>query len=836
VAPASVSISERSVLISDVVGSMSFSETILLLAILLTLGIFASGLVRKAGIPYTVFLVIIGIGIGELSRHWPAFSAFQQLSLTPELVLFVFLPVLIFESGLKLDARQLIKDIVPVLTLAIPALLISTAIIGTGMWVFMPIKLTTGLLFGALISATDPVAVIALFKELGTPQRLTVLVEGESLMNDATAIVLFNILLGLALFGGGSFAEIPTAIGEFIIVFVGGGVAGLLFGVLISIIATRITLNASVVMTLSMVFAYGTFVLVEHHLHLSGVMAVAVCALFFGIFGVPKLPQSTTKALEEIWDFLALLANTLLFILVGISVNVAGLFNRLDAILIAVLLILVARAGVIYSLVPLTVKAFNLPQVTIGERHIMWWGGLKGGLAIAIVLSIPDELPGKSLLLDLTLGVVMFSLMVNAPTIRPLINRLGINRLDEEELEELKQGINLAKTNAHNILDRFLDAGVISRSTHYRVEDKLDHALTNPEIHLTKKQNIRHARIKLLRAEMEELNDLYQRGLIQQYTYLDLKGELKRKRENVVTGTRPKTRIKGRKANLFLRLEDALIRSLREHDFAIGLLAHYQNIRLSHHLKKDVARILMTQAAVSLLPELDFLKDEQKNSIRENYNQRLRMFKKNINDTKRNFPEFYKHFEARLSTKAALTGALSGVNNEMQHGGIGSKVFSTIERTVEEELEHIPSITTPFPELKNSELVGLVPLFKGLPEDALDAIAWQAKIVTFLIDDTVIGQGDHGNALYVIVRGQVGVYRPNEKGEEEQIAVLGRGDFFGETALLGDSVRTANVRALMECSLMRITHKTMTEIAGNYKMVAERLEKERQTRGIMKEQ
>jgi CPA1 family monovalent cation:H+ antiporter len=814
---------------------MSLSETILLLAILLTLGIFASGLVRKAGIPYTVILVIIGIGVGELSRRWPAFSSFQQLSLTPELVLFVFLPVLIFEAGLKLDARQLIKDIVPVLTLAVPALLISTTIIGIGMWFFLPINLTTGLLFGALISATDPVAVIALFKELGTPQRLTVLVEGESLMNDATAIVLFNILLGLALFGGGSFAEIPTAIGEFVKVFIGGGVAGALFGIVISIIATRLALRASVVMTLSMVFAYGAFVLVEHHLHLSGVMAVAVCALFFGIFGVPKLHQSTAKALEEIWDFLALLANTLLFILVGISVNVAGLFNRLDAILIAVLLVLAARAGVIYSFVPLTVRAFNLPQVTMGERHIMWWGGLKGGLAIAIVLSIPDELPGKSLLLDLTLGVVLFSLMVNAPTIRPLINRLGINRLDEQELEELKQGINLAKTNAHHILDRFLDAGVISRSTHYRVEDNIDHALSNPEIHLTKKQNVRHARIKLLRAEMEELNELYQRGLIQQYTFLDLKGELRRKRENVIAGTRLGAKSRGRKANLFLRMEDALIGSLREHDFAVGLLAHYQNMRLSHHLKKDVARILMTQAAVALLPELNFLEDEQRNGIRETYRQRLKMFRKNINDTKHNFPEFYKRFEARLSTKAALAGALSEVDSEMQHGGIGSKVFSTIERTVEEELERIPSISTPFPELKNSELVGLVPLFKGLPEDALDAIAWQAKIVTFLVDDTVIGQGDHGNALYVIVRGQVGVYRQDDNEEEEQIAVLERGDFFGETALLGDSVRTANVRALMECSLLRITHKTMNGIAENYTVVAERLERERQARGMPKE-
>ncbi len=274
---------------------MSLSETILLLSVLLALGIFAGGLLGKASIPYTVVLVFVGIGVGEVSRRWPAFASFQELSLTPELVLFVFLPVLIFESGLKLDARQLIKDIMPVLTLAIPALLISTAIIGIGMWLVATVKLTTALLFGALISATDPVAVIGLFKELGTPQRLTVLVEGESLMNDATAIVLFNILLGLALFGGGSVHDILPAVGEFIKVFAGGGLVGAVFGLVTSFLLIHLALGTSVIMTLSMVVAFGAFIISEHYLHVSGVMAVAVCAVFLGIFGIPKLVPGTSR-------------------------------------------------------------------------------------------------------------------------------------------------------------------------------------------------------------------------------------------------------------------------------------------------------------------------------------------------------------------------------------------------------------------------------------------------------------------------------------------------------------------------------------------------------------
>jgi len=810
---------------------MHLSETILFLAGLLALGVIAAGLVRRVPVPYTVVLVVIGMGVGELSRHWLPLADIRELSLSPELVLFVFLPVLIFESGLKLNARQLIKDIAPVLTLAIPAMLISTAIVGTGVWLLLPIDLTTGLVFGALISATDPVAVIALFKELGTPQRLTVLVEGESLMNDATAIVLFNILLGLALFGGGSFADVLPAMGRFILVFAGGTLVGAIFGVAASFCLIRFVLGPSVAMTLLLVTAYGAFVLAEHYLHLSGVMAVAVCAVFLGIFGLPKLASATTTALYEIWDFLALQANTLLFILVGVSVNIAGLVNRLDAIILAVLLVLISRAGIIYSLMPLTVRVFSLPKIATGERHIMWWGGLKGGLAMAIVLSIPDALPGKNFLLDLTLGVVIFTLVVNAPTLRPLINRLGINRLDEQEQEEMKQGASLARGRAHHILARLFKSGVLSRENRYRVEQQVDRVLQEPKTGLTRENNLRFGRIMLLRAEMQELNSLYQEGVIQQYTYLDLQGELRRKRDHVKAGIPPAPRtIEARKANLFLRLEDSLLRSLRERDFAAGLLAQYQNIRLSHHLIKDVAHILMGQAALARLPELDFLDAAQRAEIRESYDQRLDQFSKTINETRKNFPGFYTRFESRLSCRAALAGALSSLEEELQHGGIGAKAYSRVAHTVQGELDHMPPVSAPVTELKNSEYVGMVSLFRGMPEDVLAAISQQAQVVTFLPDDTIIAQGDHGNALYVIVKGQVGVYHQDSGAGEKQITGLGPGDFFGETALLGDSVRTATVRALTECTLLRISQKTVAAIDEQYPMVGERLEAERLAR------
>ena len=270
---------------------MPLSESVIVIMFLLATGIVASGVFRKLPIPYTVILIVIGIALAKLSAVWHPLEPLQEFHLTPDLVLFIFLPALIFESSLNLNSRQLIKDIAPVLTLAVPALLISTAVIGVVLWLVLPeIDFIVALLFGALISATDPVAVISLFKELGTPERLTVLVEGESLLNDATAIVIVTILLGLYSVSADSGWSIAgTAVGQFLVVFFGGVLVGAVFGLVISWMMTRFAHEISAVLILSLVLAYLSFAIAEHSHQVSGVMAVVSCAVVLGNFGIPRV-------------------------------------------------------------------------------------------------------------------------------------------------------------------------------------------------------------------------------------------------------------------------------------------------------------------------------------------------------------------------------------------------------------------------------------------------------------------------------------------------------------------------------------------------------------------
>jgi len=802
---------------------MPLSETILILMILLAIGMITAGAFRKLPIPYTVLLVCIGIILSELGEVWPLLEPLKEFQLTPDLVLFIFLPTLIFESGLNLNARQLIKDIGPVLALAVPALLFSTFLIGSGMWFLLSMDFTTALVFGALISATDPVAVVSLFKELGTPERLTTLVEGESLLNDATAIVLFNILLGIALYGGMSWTDSGQAVGEFIKVFIGGVLVGIIFGLLVSWITSKLPMAGSAILVLSLVLAYSSFIIAEHGLHLSGVMAVVGASVTLGIFGLPSIAKETGHALGEIWEFLALICNTLLFLLVGLSVSFSALYSHFYEILVAIILVLVARASMIYTLVPSATRVFKLPIVTLGEQHIMWWGGLKGGLAIAIVLSIPDSMPGRELLLTLTLGVVMFTLLVNAPSIRPLIQYFELDKLTDNENLELKQGMEKARSVVDQSLQNLINSGILSDPGLQQIKTNIDQLLPQEDIELSAQQQQRQYKLNALQLEQETLNKLYKAKVISGYVYVDLRTEFIRAREHIHNPERAVKNNRGRQQNPFIRFEDNMIKRLREKDWAIQFLSRYQNMRLSQRLSKSLAQILITETAKQFVQNEKHIDASVQEKLLGHYDERLTWFHANITAIKNDFPEFYHHFEIFLSSRSALINAKNEVAESGQHGFISAKPLHLLERHIEQAFASIPaaSLTEDGPGAK--QLLQRVPLFKFLTHEVLEKLAEHIHKLYFLSNDIIIGEGEHGDALYLISQGRVEVSRKESDDSNTVLAQLSSGNFFGEAALLGESTRTATVKAITSVTLLRLRRKDVLKIAEQHPEIKEHL-------------
>jgi len=373
-------------------------------------------------IPYTAALVVGGILLGLIRvPHLSPISPGQRPHwLTPDIILLIFLPALVFEGSVKLNIRELARDSAPLLILANIGVLLAMAVTGSLVYWTIGLPILTALLFGAIISATDPISVLAIFRDLNMNRRLSALVEGESLLNDGTAAALFQIMLAAVISGHLSFAK---GAGMFLLDVGGGAVLGFACGY----VASRITeaLDApEVEITLTTIVAYGTY-MAAYHLHLSAIIATVTAGLTVGNVGAKRgMSDSTRAALVSFWEYFAFVMNSLIFLLIGLEVRINTLAQSWRPLLLAVAAVLAGRAVSIYLLVP----ASNLIAQKIPFRwlHVMVWGGLRGGLALALALSLDPSFPNRNQVLTLTFGVVVFSILVQGLTMKPLLEIIGL--------------------------------------------------------------------------------------------------------------------------------------------------------------------------------------------------------------------------------------------------------------------------------------------------------------------------------------------------------------------------------------------------------------------------
>ncbi|MDJ0575820.1 MAG: sodium:proton antiporter [Xenococcaceae cyanobacterium MO_234.B1] len=402
--------------------------------VLLLVACLAAIAFKRINFPYTVGLVIVGLVLSFLGKNIEALEVVNTFRLSEELILFIFVPPLIFESALNMDGRILLRNLAPVLTLAAPGLLISTAIVGTTLAWLTPLSLGQALLFGSLISATDPVAVIALFKELGTPKQLAILVEGESLFNDATAIVTFNIILAIIAAGAVGADAIQQGTLDFLVAFVGGVLVGAAFGYLMRLVMNLVKEDSLLLSTITTITAYGAFLIAEEVFHVSPVMSVVSAGLVVGWYKSNSLEAEVREYVGEFWEYAAFLANSLIFLLVGITASSFRFFEQLSqteslltSLGITIATVLVARAIVVFTLIPL-VNLFSKSKIPFSYQLVSYWGGLRGAVCLALALSIDPKFPNRDLIVILTLGIALFTLLIPGTTVGKLIQSLKLNR------------------------------------------------------------------------------------------------------------------------------------------------------------------------------------------------------------------------------------------------------------------------------------------------------------------------------------------------------------------------------------------------------------------------
>ena len=384
--------------------SIEFFIVVFILASLVAL--FAD----RFGLPQTPVLLIFGLLVG-------AIPGLPKITLTADTILFVFLPPLLFEAAYSIDLETAWHVRRSMLVLAVPGVLLATGIVGVLTYQYTDLPWAEALLFGAIISATDPVAVIAIFRKLNASQRLSTLLEGESLLNDGVALVLVAALIEAV---DGNVSPIHIT-GLFVVTLVGGIAVGAACG-MIGHRLIGLTTEHHIELALSLAVAYGAF-LAGDELRVSPVFATLTAAVFIGQMERHRkasFSDQFSALVHDLWGLLAFLANAALFVLLGIEMRLDLLNHYWPDIALAIVAALVSRAAVAYGLNHFAYK------LTFGERTVIFWGGLRGAVALAAVLSLATDFPDRDRLFAMTAGVVIFTVVVQGSSVGYLIRRLGL--------------------------------------------------------------------------------------------------------------------------------------------------------------------------------------------------------------------------------------------------------------------------------------------------------------------------------------------------------------------------------------------------------------------------
>jgi monovalent cation:H+ antiporter, CPA1 family len=378
--------------------------------------LFVSALVamlcRRLHLPYTVGLVLAGMALYffHINLKW---------HLSKDLIFSVFLPPLVFEAALFINWRQFKKDFPVIALLATVGVVFAAAVTAVGMHFALDWDWGSAVIFGVLIAATDPVSVIATFKEAGVQGRLRLLIEAESLLNDGTAAVAFVAVLAIL---AGAHQDPVSIAGTLLLTITGGTIIGASVGFILMFLVGR-TPDYLVEITFTMLAAYGSFLLAEHY-HFSGVLATLTAGLVVGNYrSSESITNAGRQALGPFWEFAAFVANSLIFLLIGAQEAQQHFTGIWLPLLVAVALVTLGRAVAIYPLCALF--AASRLKVQFAHQHVLFWGGLRGALALALALALPEGMPNRDAVITVTFAVVAFSVFAQGLTMKPLLRKLG---------------------------------------------------------------------------------------------------------------------------------------------------------------------------------------------------------------------------------------------------------------------------------------------------------------------------------------------------------------------------------------------------------------------------
>lgn len=708
------------------------------------------------------------------------------------------------------------------------------------MHVVFSLPLGVSLLFGALISATDPVAVIALFKEMGAPKRLTMLVEGESLFNDGTALVLFRVILGAVLVGELSAATFAEGLVDFVWVFTGGVVVGIVLGVFFSKIIQIVENDHLVEITLTAILALSAFVIAEHFLDVSGVMATVAAGLTMGSYGRTKISPPVHRDMVAFWEYFAFICNSLIFLLVGLSVDFALFVNHSQAIFFGALAVVVGRAVVVYTLFPLIGRFKTVERVSRAFQTVIFWGGLRGVLAIVMALSIPAELEQRSFILALTLGVVLLSLFINGLTIRPLISIVGLDKYSLKERYERSQAILLAMKQAVEKMESLVNQGAIHANVFNARKESYEKDMAALRAELAEFTHggtpfkyedeseiiLRHC----LMIEKAQYLKQFEEGSLNEDNLKELDHLIDIELDRVKEGRS----IAGLKEqlSLFSRLEYAFLKVMGGLFFLRPITRRYKTKRIAAGYEMERARFIASGGLLEGIEKMEKQKTVSAESLvqaKELYQRLHREAEARVETIRAEFPQYVEKVEAETLIRFCLNIELESFTKLYSQGAISEKVLMEMSQGINNRLSKMRMRPVEELLIPPFELLRMVPYFEELKEEDLIRLSSRLTALSFLPGEEIFKEGGAGDSLFIIGRGQVDVLT-HQDGQAVHLARLKAGEFFGEIALLHPRPRTATVKAVTPCTLLELSRARLLPYLERAPHLKDVLEESYQTR------
>lgn len=678
----------------------------------LIIGAILKSLLKHSRLPYTVGLFAIGIILGVMNRTG-VFQSLPELhdavssvaNINPDLILYLFLPILIFDAAYELNLHIFKKTLANATLLSAPGLIICMLLTGAlmmGVATFIPgfesWTWAFALMFGALISATDPVAVVALLHELKTSKRFSTLVDAESLLNDGTGIVCFMLFFG-------AYAAEEATHASPVITFIREVGLSTLLGFLLARIViwfiTRINSEEMVQNSVIILAAYLTFILSQYYLGVSGVIALVAFGLTVTYIGKPRLKPQVNTFMEHFWELLTYIANTLIFILVGVVIaeKVDFSWGALGVLILIYIALNFIRFAMIMLLYPVMKRlGYGL---TRRESVILTWGGLRGALAMTLALmvsytpAIPEEI--RSQVLFFTAGIVTLTLCINATTMRALLNRLGLTHVPSARTMLAYRIEKSIRENSEKYLEGLKKRDALEGANWHKVESYMTAQPQEPAKNPQNKAMLPEIRLRVLDKEKAICREIYEEGVISKPVFLRLMNSLDELYDH--DGNYP---LNVRTSIFKFCQRTDLLNTLRNIPYLQNWMTFYFRERIT--VVYDLGRgfIILQKGSLKLLEDLrasEWVTGEQDSvldTLREEINDNINRMSAFINNLADNFPKAYGHALTIKSIRMLLSNERHTVKQLISNGMLSEKDAERILDDIDERTDEINSFSHTF--------------------------------------------------------------------------------------------------------------------------------------------